>query len=71
MLIPHQSIPQDTLYNLVREFILREGTDYGETKVPLERKIQQVLLQITEGKLVITYSEEYETCDIKPANHPN
>lgn len=68
MIIPHQSLSSDTFENLVREFVLREGTDYGEQEVSLDTKVKQVLSQIEEGKLVITYSEEYETCSIQSSD---
>ena len=68
MIIPHQELDKHTLQNLIKEFVLREGTDYGETEVSLETKVNQVLEQIKSGKLVITYSEEYESVDICPAD---
>ena len=68
MIIPHTEIAQDTLMNLIKEFVLREGTDYGADEVSLESKVAQVHSQILNGKLVITYSEEYESIDISPAD---
>lgn len=68
MIIPHTDIAPDTLQNLIREFVLREGTDYGDTEVALETKVEQVMRQLTSGKLVITYSEEYESVDITPSD---
>lgn len=38
MIIPWQEISADALSNLIREFVLREGTDYGESEVSLEQK---------------------------------
>ena len=67
MIIPIDTINKDTLENLIKEFVLREGTDYGVEEVPLEQKVHQILSQLQSGKLVITYSEEYETCSILPA----
>ena len=68
MIIPYQEINQDTLENLIKEFVLREGTDYGEQEVTLDTKVKQVLAQLKSGKLVITYSEEYESIDISTAD---
>lgn len=68
MIIPYQEINQETLENLIKEFVLREGTDYGEQEVTLETKVKQVLAQLKSGKLVITYSEEYESIDITTAD---
>ena len=68
MIIPYQELDKHTLQNLIKEFVLREGTDYGETEVSLDTKVNQVLEQIKSGKLVITYSEEYESVDISRAD---
>jgi uncharacterized protein YheU (UPF0270 family) len=61
MLIPYQSIDNETLYNLIESFILREGTDYGEMEVSLNEKSEKVLLQIKNGEVLILYSELSES----------
>ena len=68
MIIPHNALQKDTLENLIKEYVLREGTDYGVDEVPLSRKVAQIMAQLDSGKLVVTYSEEYETCSIHPAD---
>lgn len=55
MIIPWQQIAQETLDNLIREFVLREGTDYGDVEVSLEEKIDQVRAQLQSGQAVIVY----------------
>lgn len=65
MIIPWQEIAPETLDNLIREFVLREGTDYGDIEVSLEEKIAQVRTQLQSGQAVIVYSELHETVDIK------
>ncbi|QMV13127.1 YheU family protein [Vibrio spartinae] len=65
MIIPWQTLETDTLDNLVREFILREGTDYGEHEISLEEKIAQIKQQIQSGEAVIVYSELHESVDIQ------
>ncbi|KQA24307.1 hypothetical protein AAY55_03795 [Vibrio metoecus] len=57
MIIPWQQIAPETLDNLIREFVLREGTDYGDVEVSLEEKIAQVRAQLQSGQAVIVYSE--------------
>jgi uncharacterized protein YheU (UPF0270 family) len=64
MLIPYQEIPKDTLYNLIESFVLREGTDYGMQEASLEDKVEQVMLQLKQGVVVIQYSEEHESVNI-------
>ncbi|NNJ72692.1 MAG: YheU family protein [Enterobacterales bacterium] len=68
MIIPFEQLAPDTLNSLIREFVLREGTDYGDIEVSLENKVAQVLTQIKSGKLVITYSDLHDSVDIAPAN---
>ena len=68
MIIPFEQIAPETLESLIREFVLREGTDYGAVEVSLDTKVKQVLTQLESGKLVITYSEIHESIDIVPAS---
>lgn len=65
MIIPWQDIAPDTLENLIREFVLREGTDYGTVEVSLQDKIDQVKSQLESGEAVIVFSELHETVDIQ------
>ncbi|WP_038892626.1 YheU family protein [Vibrio campbellii] len=65
MIIPWQNIAPETLENLIREFVLREGTDYGSVEVSLQSKIDQVKSQLEKGEAVIVFSELHETVDIQ------
>ncbi|CAH1529662.1 conserved hypothetical protein [Vibrio owensii] len=65
MIIPWQDIAPETLENLIREFVLREGTDYGSVEVSLQNKIDQVKSQLEKGEAVIVFSELHETVDIQ------
>jgi uncharacterized protein YheU (UPF0270 family) len=65
MIIPWQEIATETLDNLIKEFVLREGTDYGQTEITLDDKIDQVREQLKSGDAVIVFSELHETVDIK------
>lgn len=66
MIIPHQQLSPEALHNLIEQFVLREGTDYGENEKSLQSKVDEVRLQIEKGEAVIVYSEQYETVDIRP-----
>ncbi len=68
MIVPWQDIAPDTLENLIKEFIFREGTDYGEVEVSLDKKVQQVKALLASGEAVIVYSELHESVDIKVNN---
>ncbi len=65
MIIPWQQLEPDTLENLIREFVLREGTDYGSEEVSLQDKIDQVKSLLEQGEAVIVFSELHETVDIQ------
>lgn len=64
MLIPFQQLNPDTLTALIEAFVLREGTDYGDFDVSLQNKVQMVLQQLQQGKVVIVYSEQEESVDL-------
>lgn len=65
MIIPWQQLNQDTLENIVDEFILREGTDYGARELSLAEKRNSLLAKIRNGSAVIVWSELHESIDIK------
>ncbi|EGR0208100.1 TPA: YheU family protein [Vibrio vulnificus] len=65
MIVPWQQISPEALSNLIREFVLREGTDYGESEYSLEEKIVQVQQQLECGEAVVVFSELHETVDIQ------
>ncbi|AHG76859.1 YheU family protein [Mannheimia varigena] len=65
MIIPWQDLEESTLHNVLDSFILREGTDYGETELSLEEKRERLLSQLKADKVVIVWSELHESLDIK------
>ena len=64
--VPHENLSPETLDRLVREFVLREGTDYGDRHYSLEEKIAAVKAEIASGKAVVTYDFAAESCSITP-----
>lgn len=62
--IPWDALPADTLDALVEEFVTREGTDYGEQEIALERKVAQVVAGIRRREYVIVFDTEAETAHI-------
>ncbi|WGE48026.1 YheU family protein [Actinobacillus equuli] len=65
MIIPWQELEPATLNNVLDSFILREGTDYGERELSLEEKRERLLTQLKADKVVIVWSELYQSLDIK------
>jgi uncharacterized protein YheU (UPF0270 family) len=68
--IPYDQLSPDALKGVIEEFVTRDGTDYGEHEVPLETKINQVLTQLKNGRAVIVFDPESETCNIMRADDP-
>jgi len=61
MRIPYQQLDETTLNNLIEQYILREGTDYGEVEFSLTEKTKQILQQIENENIYIMYSELNES----------
>lgn len=68
MIIPFKDLSPETLFSIIKEFVLREGTEYGAEDVSIEEKIEQVQQQLTQGTAVLVYSELHETVNIIPAD---
>jgi hypothetical protein len=62
--IPPERLPEGTLTAVIEEYILREGTDYGNQEVNLENKISQVRRQLNGGDIVITFDPVTENCTL-------
>lgn len=60
MRIDHEQLEPGTLARVVEEFVTRDGTDLADAPA----KVEQVLRQLRAGKVVLTYDEEQETCNI-------
>ncbi|MCQ8879909.1 YheU family protein [Pseudoalteromonas shioyasakiensis] len=68
MIIPHQQLDKDTLYNLIESYVLREGTDYGEQEFSIESKVAQVNQQLKNGDAMVFFSELHESVTIISKN---
>ena len=67
MLIPHTALEASTLEALISDFATRDGTDYGDQEISLGEKIQQIKSLLDEGKLVITFDPNTESCALQRA----
>ncbi len=64
MIIPIKSLEPATLTSIIEQFVLSEGTDYGETVYSLEQKVAHVRLQLENESALLVYSELHETVNI-------
>ena len=68
MIVPWQQLSTEALNGIIEEFIMREGTDYGELEVSLQTKKDQLIQQLQQNKIVLVYSELHETVNLMPAD---
>ncbi len=66
MFIPVEQLEAETLTAIIEQFVLREGTDYGENTYSLEQKVAHVRSQLEQKLAVLVYSELNERVDILP-----
>lgn len=71
MIIPIDQLDPQTLTALLKEHVLREGTDYGEHEVSIESQISQLRQQLKQGDIVLVYSELHESVNLLAKNQLN
>ena len=64
MIIPPDTLQPETLRSLIKEFILREGTNYGLKEYTLEEKVAQIQKQLNKKEVFIVFDPEEETFNI-------
>jgi hypothetical protein len=69
-IIPVHRLSPEALDGVIKEFILREGTDYGDREVLPETKLVQVKNKLEKGLAVIVFDDETETTNIISADNP-
>jgi uncharacterized protein len=63
-IIPVDKLSAEALDGVVKEFIFRDGTDYGEVEAAMETKVRQVKQKLEKGLAVLIYDDEMETTNI-------
>lgn len=64
MIIPQSALSSEALLGIIKEFVTREGTEYGAVEVSLETKVKQVQRQLERGDVVIVFDEGTESVDL-------
>ena len=62
--VPYDRINPDTLRNLIREFVTRDGSDWSDSAGTLEEKVGQVLQQMREKKVKVVFDLTSQTANI-------
>ena len=68
MKIPHERLEQEVLYELLKEIVTRDGTDYGESEVSTEAKVASALRALKNGKANLYWDADSETASLRPAD---
>jgi uncharacterized protein len=69
-IVPVDRLSPEALQGVIEEFILREGTDYGQVEISREIKFEQVKRKLENGSAVLIFDDETETTNIFPADSP-
>jgi uncharacterized protein YheU (UPF0270 family) len=56
--VPWEALSPDALRGVVENFVLREGTDYGDREFSHEEKVQQVMAGLKRGESRILFDPE-------------
>lgn len=64
VVVPLEKLSEEALTGLINEFILREGTDYGQREFTLAEKHRQIRKQLSAGKIVIVFDPTEESASI-------
>jgi uncharacterized protein YheU (UPF0270 family) len=64
MEIPYSALSDDVLTAIIEEFVLREGTDYGDGEWSLAEKVAEVRRMLTTGGAAIFFDDESESCNV-------
>lgn len=62
--IPCDQIDPETLRNMIKEFVTRDGSDWGDPGGTLEDKIAQVLKQLKNKQVKVVFDLKSETANI-------
>ena len=60
MRIIHTQLSPEALRSVVEEFVTRDGTDHTS----VERRIENVLRQLDDGRVELHFDDETKTCNI-------
>jgi uncharacterized protein YheU (UPF0270 family) len=69
-IIPVDKLSPEALQGVIEEFVLREGTDYGEVEVSPKTSFGLVKRKLEKGLAVLIFDDEAETTNIVSADNP-
>ena len=64
MVVSPDQLSPAALRGVIENFVLREGTDYGEGEFSLDDKVRAVRRQLDRGEAAIVFDPETETVNL-------
>lgn len=66
VIVPHRQLSAEALQGLLEEFVSRDGTDSGYTKLSLQQRVNQVRRQLDRGEAVVVFNPTTQSANIIP-----
>ena len=62
--VPYEQLEPETLQNMIQEFVMRDGTNWGDVEGALENKVGQVMRQLRNKQAKVVFDLKSETANI-------
>ncbi len=64
VIVPLDKMSEGALEGLIQEFVLREGTDYGQNEVTLQKKNEQIKKRLLAGHIFVVFDPKEQSASI-------
>ena len=64
VIVPHGQLSAEALQGLLEEFVSRDGTDSGYTKLSMQQRVDQVRRHLDRGEAVVVYNPTTQSANI-------
>lgn len=62
--VPYQSLEKETLEQVLKDIVTRDGTDYGLNEVATQKKVSQAKCSLTNGNATLFFDTDTQTCHL-------
>jgi uncharacterized protein YheU (UPF0270 family) len=62
--VPYRELSEEALRGVIESFVLREGTEYGESDFSLEQKVAHVMRQLERREAQVMFDPDSESVNI-------
>lgn len=64
VVVPYEQLSPEALLGVIKEFVTREGTDYGHVEVSFADKVAEVRRQLERGEALVLFDAKAETINL-------